>query len=496
MKTFKKTIASFSILMIASLLSVGLKAQSMYGDAVKADVKMNYVYSFEEALKKAKKENKLIFFNCFADWAVPCHSMNKIVFSDEQFCKFMDKKFVNFYIDVTKTTEGKALAKKYDIKSFAQYLVLDSNGNVVHKIVGGKKLPEFKDDVVRALNKKTSYAGTKAKYESGRYSKEDFKNYLIALNLASDTDKFKELFTEYSKTLSAKDYLNKDNWSLIKSAVRDADSPVFKNVLANKSKIEKGIGEQEVNEYISNIFGGVIVEYAAGSSEYNPEKLLDVYTEMQKADLPEQSLCFLLYDIAKLRGEGKFKELIELFESDIERFSLGKYSMIFSLNKPNMTQEQNNIVADYFTRLAEKEDGKTKSQLLEAAKELLNGGKENLPGVKFHKGDFASALKRAEIEGKLVFLDCYTTWCGPCQMMTKQVFTKDKVGELFNQRFVNIKIDMEKGEGKELMKKYKIQGFPTLLILDHTGKELYRMLGARYEPQLLKEVNEFLETLK
>ena len=47
-------------------------AQSMYGDAVKADVKMKYVYSLDEALKLAKKENKLVFVNCFEDWAMPC----------------------------------------------------------------------------------------------------------------------------------------------------------------------------------------------------------------------------------------------------------------------------------------------------------------------------------------------------------------------------------------------------------------------------------------
>lgn len=89
------------VLNLVCFLALGSFAQSMYGDAVKADVKMKYVYSFEEALKKAKEENKLIFFNCFADWAVPCHSMNKLVFSDQEFADWMDKHFVNFFIDVT-----------------------------------------------------------------------------------------------------------------------------------------------------------------------------------------------------------------------------------------------------------------------------------------------------------------------------------------------------------------------------------------------------------
>ena len=51
---------------------------------------MKDIYSFEEALKKAREVNKPIFVNCFADWAVPCHGMNQLVFSDQQFADWMD----------------------------------------------------------------------------------------------------------------------------------------------------------------------------------------------------------------------------------------------------------------------------------------------------------------------------------------------------------------------------------------------------------------------
>ena len=100
------------VLNLVCMFALGSFAQSMYGDAAKADVKMKYVYSFEEALKRAKEEHKLIFFNCFADWAIPCHSMNKLVFSDQEFADWMDKHFVNLFIDVT-SREGRPLAEKY-----------------------------------------------------------------------------------------------------------------------------------------------------------------------------------------------------------------------------------------------------------------------------------------------------------------------------------------------------------------------------------------------
>ena len=71
----KKLMLAF-VLLLGVVVSV--KAQSIYGDKVKTDVKMKYIYSFEEALKKAREVNKPIFVNCFADWAVPCHGMNQL----------------------------------------------------------------------------------------------------------------------------------------------------------------------------------------------------------------------------------------------------------------------------------------------------------------------------------------------------------------------------------------------------------------------------------
>lgn len=107
------------IFLVATIVATvfNISAQSMYGDQYKADIKMNYLYSFEEALAKSKKEGKPIFFNCFADWYVPCHLMNQAVFSDQEFADWMNKHFVNLFIDVSKSA-GRPLAQKYDIKFY------------------------------------------------------------------------------------------------------------------------------------------------------------------------------------------------------------------------------------------------------------------------------------------------------------------------------------------------------------------------------------------
>lgn len=98
-------------------------------------------------------------------------------------------------------------------------------------------------------------------------------------------------------------------------------------------------------------------------------------------------------------------------------------------------------------------------------------------GIEFEHGTFQEALDKAKKENKLVFMDCYTSWCGPCKHLAKTVFTQKEVGDYFNAKFVNVKMDMEKGEGIELHKKYGVKAFPTLLFIDANGKEVHKIVG-------------------
>ncbi len=82
-------------------------------------------------------------------------------------------------------------------------------------------------------------------------------------------------------------------------------------------------------------------------------------------------------------------------------------------------------------------------------------------------------------KGKYIFLDCYTSWCGPCKGMAREVFPDKKVGEFMNKNFICTKRDMEKGEGIVLNKRYKeyIPGFPTYLLIDSVGNVKYQISG-------------------
>ncbi len=107
--------------------------------------------------------------------------------------------------------------------------------------------------------------------------------------------------------------------------------------------------------------------------------------------------------------------------------------------------------------------------------------------IDFVSGNWESAIQKAAKEKKPVFIDIYTVWCGPCKKMANTVFTQQKVAEHFNSKFINFKVDTEKGEGIKLAEKYQVMSYPTYLFIDANGKLLYRIEGSMDADTFVKE---------
>ncbi len=95
----------------------------------------------------------------------------------------------------------------------------------------------------------------------------------------------------------------------------------------------------------------------------------------------------------------------------------------------------------------------------------------------FRHISYAEGLEAAKAENKLLFVDFYTEWCGPCKMMARDVFPQKEVGDFMNAHFVCLKIDAEKGEGVELAKRHNVRAYPTFILIDANDKEVGRREG-------------------
>ncbi|MFT5823627.1 MAG: thioredoxin 1 [Crocinitomix sp.] len=109
-------------------------------------------------------------------------------------------------------------------------------------------------------------------------------------------------------------------------------------------------------------------------------------------------------------------------------------------------------------------------------------------GINFFHGTWQEALAIAQEENKLIFLDAYAAWCGPCKMMARTTFKEKEVGDFFNANFINVKMDMEKhAEGPRLSNDLYLTAYPTLYFLNHTEKPVYKTLGFLDAEKLISE---------
>lgn len=107
-------------------------------------------------------------------------------------------------------------------------------------------------------------------------------------------------------------------------------------------------------------------------------------------------------------------------------------------------------------------------------------------GIKFNKITYDKALKQAKSSKKLIFIDIYTSWCGPCKQMAKTTFQSEKVGNYFNEKFINLKLDAElEADGTKVATDFKVTAYPTMLFINGDGKLIKRVVGYQTEEKLL-----------
>ncbi len=106
-------------------------------------------------------------------------------------------------------------------------------------------------------------------------------------------------------------------------------------------------------------------------------------------------------------------------------------------------------------------------------------------GIEFFHGTWKEALELAKEQEKVLFVDGYATWCGPCKRMARTTFKDAEVGDFHNSNFINVKMDMESKEGRKFGSKYPVQAFPTLFYIDKNGKVLQKVKGAQPKKNIL-----------
>ncbi|MEM6394749.1 MAG: thioredoxin family protein [Bacteroidota bacterium] len=113
-------------------------------------------------------------------------------------------------------------------------------------------------------------------------------------------------------------------------------------------------------------------------------------------------------------------------------------------------------------------------------------------GIEFFHGSWEEALEAAREQDKLIFVDAYASWCGPCKRMSAQVFPLKDVGDVYNTAFINMKLDMEKPEAMGFRQKHSVSAYPTLFFVNADNEEVHKSVGGKSGPQLIQLASEAL----
>ncbi|MCU0748551.1 MAG: thioredoxin family protein [Akkermansiaceae bacterium] len=116
--------------------------------------------------------------------------------------------------------------------------------------------------------------------------------------------------------------------------------------------------------------------------------------------------------------------------------------------------------------------------------------------------DLEKAFEKAKAEKKSVLVEFTgSDWCPPCIAMRKNVFSKKEFIDAASKNFILVEIDLPKGDeelrkkNEPIAEKYKIEGFPTVVLFTPEGKEFTRFFASRFPKtdDFLKHLDSALE---
>jgi len=130
-------------------------------------------------------------------------------------------------------------------------------------------------------------------------------------------------------------------------------------------------------------------------------------------------------------------------------------------------------------------------------------------GIQFeHTLRWEQIKAKAKAENKYIFVDVFTTWCGPCKHMAKDVFPLKEVGDFFNANFINVKVQMDStkndseetkswyADARKIASNYEIKAYPTYLFLNSQGELVHRAVGSSIPPLFIAKGKDALDPEK
>ena len=326
----------YLMVILLTAIVLGVQAQEQ-------GIRFEQTKEWKKILKKAKKEKKLIFIDCYTSWCGPCKMLSTNVFTREDVGNQFNRDFVNVKYDMEKDADGVILKTTFDVKAFPTLVFVDPNtGQVVHKMVGAGSAEWLMEGGKTANDPQNNLSGLTKRYEAGERNADFLSRYLNVLASAYMQDKQGAVAAEYLNALSDDEIATKENWDLIKKNVNDPLSKPLRQVMANIGRFHEVAGKEVVDYKLEMAIKGAVAEityWRPGNGDFDEARNTEMIKLLQSLDyafVPEAlANLYTAEYIRKGDYRGMLNSMREAFKYNV--FRNGEDQMYFQNNIEALT---------------------------------------------------------------------------------------------------------------------------------------------------------------
>ena len=446
--------------------------------------------TFEQAVEKAKKEGKYVLLDLQSSTCVPCAMMEKQVLPLKEVGDYYNPRFVCVRFITDTTAEGKALSKKFGVKVVPTYIIVDGDGDEVHRKTSFMEPEKFIAWAERALGKKTNARYLYNRVAQGKkLTKEEKLLYFLALrdNAIDFGKRAQEVRSELQEILTEEDLLAPEAWEYL--ADDDYSTPAFKFVQEHAAQLLAGPDSVWVNRYLVENFTDTIAAILRYHKKNQPgEKLTGVCEDIAAIDFPGKKRLQPQAELVKAYYVGDDKALVDNMMAIAYSDFAGELSSeepaykVFGYFKNIKSPETKAALLTSFDELiaAYEKAGRpyTAKYMKFYAKQLAYGG-----GISYeYKTSLEDAVNSNKLSGKKIFV--YLSMTHP---MMGEIFggllDNDSIVNAINDRYTALRFDANSPDGQMVMRLFHLVTAPCYLVINSTDGNLVHAFAGVETPE-------------
>lgn len=278
--------------------------------------------SYKDALAAARSENKKVFLDFYTDWCGPCKMMMRTVFPTKVVGDYMNAHFVSVKVNAEKG-DGIELAKKYNIKAYPTFIILDASEKEVGRVVGGSSADNFVTKLEPFVDPSKAPALIKKRYESGDRSAEVVKAY--ASNLVSELQdgsvqkeeyikrygEIEKMVQDYFGKLSDKDKVKDENMFVYRDFTSSPFTASGRFLYKNIDKFPKA-RKAEVDSIRTDLYLNEVNGLLSGTSAYDAAEYTQFKKEFKELGIDKGTDYAPVYALIEGYAKGDKKAYIAL----------------------------------------------------------------------------------------------------------------------------------------------------------------------------------------